>query len=200
MFNRIGLCSAFLLTLIGTVIYQFQIKPQPQDFEALSSIRAMPPAPQKKEAVQERTGVKKEIWTVKNGQRTLFQLKSQTSTLTIEPASHKVGIVEKLHNLNCCMQEEITLVNGAKVQEIRTLAAEEGTYFFPAHQFITDEVDLKFFRLLGDVLPASNSLTVPYLSGQARDVIFGANEKSLQFNAHYLKANLDPKQVFQEGL
>lgn len=153
-----------------------------------------------KDTFQQRTGVKKEIWTLKNGQRVLFRLESESSDLTLHPTNNKFEIREQLHNISCCMQEEISIVNEQNVQEIRTLYAKEGTYLFPSHQFTTDSVDLKFFRLIGNTLPIYPLTNTPYLSGHAFAVAFGANNKSLEFTADYLKADLDPKQVFQQDL
>lgn len=200
MFSKIGLITTALTLSLGAAIYQFQIKMQPQDRAAYLCLIEKPIEEEsaQKKTIQERIGVKKEIWTVKNGQRMLFRLTSKHSVLTINRTLNKFEISEKLKDLTCCMQEEISLVNDKKMQEIRTLSAETGTYLLPSHQFITDAVHLKFFRLLGDTLPLYPITITPYLSGQAFRVAFGANNETLQFTAGYLKADLDPKQVFHK--
>jgi len=201
VFNKIDMTVMIILFALGAGIYHFQIKQGPGDKGEYQHLIAetTKEKPQTHPITQIRKGVQKEIWTVRNGQRALFRLNSEDSKLSILPKNGILDICEKLHNLEGCMQEEI-IPGTPSVQEIRTLKAENGTYFFPSHQFISDAVTLKFYRIVGSEFPTALLNSKPYLRGNVFDVAFGAQAKSLTFTADYLKADLDPKQLLEEDL
>jgi hypothetical protein len=197
-FTRIGILSAVsLVSLIG-VIYLTQIKERVTDradYEELvrqskelttqKSIKTHP-------ITQTRSGVRKEIWTPSGNERSLFQIESEDSLLTIKEKNGSTILVENLRNLTGWI-EEIDPVSQKK--EIRTLKSAQGIYQFPEHQFQADEVLLKFFRL-----PEFDLKQSPYLQGTVTEVTFGAKDKNIHFTAEHMEVNLDHKQVRKEGL
>ena len=186
--SRVALVASFLLIAFATAIYYGQIKPTPADGQNYQQLLAKSKENRNKQSIkthpieQMRKGVRKEIWTPKNGARILVRLKSEDSQLTIQQKNNKLDLVEKLHNLECCMEDE-------NKKEMRTLRSAEGTYLFPSHEFHACAVDMEFFKEQS-----------PYLKGRATDVVFGAKDQELHFVAEHLEANLNHKKVLNEGL
>ena len=78
------------------------------------------------------------------------------------------------------------------MQQVRTIAADEGVYHFPSHRFLAQSVQLAFFYLAGTELPLSLFPEKPFLTGIAREVSFSAAQKPPTFTAYHLQAKLDP--------
>ncbi len=139
-------------------------------------------------AYQLREGVQKDIWTVSDGQRLHFSLKSAHSLLTVVQKKKSFEATEELEGIDCWMQEGIDLEAG--FQKVRHLMSEKGTYFFPAHRFETERVQLFFFRLPGHELPSREPLgEIPYLTGVASQASFAAARNLPTFTAYHLRAH-----------
>lgn len=142
-------------------------------------------------AHQKRERVQKDIWMANGDERLHFRLKSLYSDLTVTQKKDKVEAVETLKQIDCWIQDEID--RGKDLQQIRTLNAEEGVYYFPSHRFLAQSVHMAFFRLPGTEIPSSLFPEKPFLTGIAREVSFAATGKSPTFTAYHLKAQLDPE-------
>jgi hypothetical protein len=195
MFRKMTLFSLTLLvstTVAGLHFLTRQNKTDLADYEKLiqeSVELRSKSALERQPAHQLRTQVQKDIWTLNNRQRLHYRLKSQRSDLTIGQKKGKIDAVEKLQKIDCCMQEEFD----GDGQQIRYLFADDGTYFFPSHKFIAEEVDLYFFSLQGHELPRSWPSESPFLRGTANEVIFSASEGFPAFTATHLNAEFDEK-------
>ena len=143
-------------------------------------------------AHQLRHGVQKDIWTPKGNERSHFRLRSEGSELIIQQKKDKFEATESLQNLECCVQEEVDLAN--QTQQVRFVTAEQGTYFFPNHQFLANEVSILFYDLLGSELPQIKPDSEPFLKGRAKEASFNAGGKTASFTAYELKAQFDPLQ------
>ena len=172
----------------ATAIYYGQIKPTPADRQNYQQLLAKFNENRSQQSIkthpieQMRKGVRKEIWTPKNGARIQVRLKCEDSRLIIQRKNNKFDLLEKLHNLECCLEDQ-------NKNEMRTLRSAEGTYLFPAHEFHASAVDMEFFKEQS-----------PYLKGRATEVVFGAKDQELHFVADHLDANLNHKKVLNEGL
>jgi hypothetical protein len=142
---------------------------------------------QREPAHQFRECVQKDIWTIHANQRLHYRLKSKHSNLTIRQKKGTVEAVELLQNIEGCLQEEVT----EEGEQIRYLFAREGTYFFPSHQFIAEEVDLYFFSLPEKELPSCWPTITPFLRGTANEVVFSAENGFPAFTAYHLNAQFD---------
>lgn len=143
-------------------------------------------------AHQLRHGVQKDIWTPKANERSHFRLRSEGSELIIQQKKDKFEATESLQNLECCVQEEIDLAN--QTQQVRFVTAELGTYFFPNHQFLANEVSILFYDLPGAELPQVMPDAHPFLKGHAKEASFSAGGKTANFTAYELQAQFDPLQ------
>ena len=139
---------------------------------------------------QAREGVQKDIWAVDGAERLHFRLNSDYSELTLRQKKDKVEAVEELQGINCWIQEKID--RGAQTQQIRTIAAAEGSYYYPSHRFLANTVQLAFYRVPGTELPRA-LLQKPFLKGVAREASFAATGKIPTFTAYHITAQLDPE-------
>ncbi len=197
MFAKSHACFLALIGLAAALAYSLHIKLQPhdaplyrkitQESQALRSHHALErhPAQQKRERVQ------KDIWLVDGSQRLHFRLKSAYSHLTLTQKKDKVEAVEQLKQIESWIQDEIDPVDS--YQQIRTIAADQGVYYFPSHRFLAQSVHLAFFRIPGIELPLSLFPEKPFLTGIAREVSFAAISKTPTFTAYHLQAQLDPE-------
>ena len=199
MFSKLTIFFCFLFVASALTCFYFQIDKRPEDLINYRNLieESLEIGRKKdlhaKSARQIRKGVQKDIWATKENERTHFCLKSESSDLVIERKNHKLDVKEYLKKIECLSQERIDRIQNT--QEIRALSSAEGVYYFPSHQFIAKRIDLFFFHMPGSELPNSMPETAAYLKGKAFDVIFEAENKSLQFTAHHLKANLDSELI-----
>lgn len=120
-----------LSLLFAFAIYWFYVRLGPEDAIAYENLiqesvdlrtrRALEERP----AHQKRQDVQKDIWTQNETRH--FQIQSKDSSLTISQKKEKLEAVEELKNIHCNVQ------NGF------TLAADEGIYTYPSHQFIAQK-------------------------------------------------------------
>lgn len=133
---------------------------------------------------QKRQGVRKDIWTVRGGKRLHTQLLAARSEVIIQG---RKDVIETLHDITCWVQENVNLDE----QELRYFAAPSGTYTFGNHHFVSDEVQIAFYRLPGITLPKSLPHTPPVLSGIAKQVILTAGRDAPMLTAHHLRARVE---------
>jgi hypothetical protein len=188
MFARITTLALLLWFGLASVLWFFQGRSGTQEVAS--------PTPSKRTLGEQplhqiRRGVQKDIWTISGKERLHFRLKSEKSLLSIEQNKRKFSAIETLGHLECCMQEAID--RSAGEQQIRYITAETGTYSFPAHRFVADEVLLSFYREKGTTLPLAKPTQIPFLSGKAEEVVFSEVDHAPAFSAYHLKAEFSPE-------
>lgn len=199
MFQRAYFSFLALILCLSLLAYYLHIRIAPgcaplyhkllKESIALRSHHALERHP----AHQKREGVQKDIWVVNGAERLHSRIKSRHSDLTLSQKKDKVEAIEQLKEIDCWVQEEIDPAHS--LQQIRTLYAEEGVYYFPSHRFLAQSVHLAFFRLPGADLPLSLFPEKPFLTGVASEVSFAATSKSPLFTAYHLQAHLDPQRA-----
>ncbi|HSX25953.1 MAG TPA: hypothetical protein VLE89_02990 [Chlamydiales bacterium] len=200
MFKRPTFCFIALSTFACLFAYRNHVQIHPQDAPIYQKLSQESTALRSRHALerhparQKREGVQKDIWVVNGNERLHFRLKSAYSHLTVAQKKDKVEATEELKQIDCWVQDEIDTVNS--LQQIRTLTADEGIYYFPSHRFLAQSVNLAFFRLAGTELPSSLFPEKPFLTGVAREVTFAATCKTPTFTAYHLRAELDPERGF----
>jgi hypothetical protein len=154
-------------------------------------------------ATQNREKVQKDFWIMQNHQRQHLRILSEKSELIIHERKGKLEAVEKLHKLECWLQEagseapsilqkESVEEIHPDMQQVRHLTAEEGIYFYPSHHFLAQIVHLQFFRLPGRDLPLDADPSLAFFTGTATEASFSACGKSPTFTAQHLHASFDP--------
>jgi len=195
MFRRAFYASILLLTVTLAAIYVFLIRLRPKDtpnyrqlVQASVELRSRK-ALEREPARQLRQSVQKDIWIANGEERHHFLLKSAESHLFLTQKKEKIEAIEELKHIECFSQEAIhpkTLT-----QQVRTLQAEEGIYYFPSHRFSAETVRLAFYQIPGIELPFSLEEHKPFLRGTAQTTTFSAVNKNPTFQAHFLKLYLD---------
>jgi hypothetical protein len=194
MFRKIALFSFFLVLLAGTISVYFCVQLRPEDLPRYQKLVQESAELRSKKALeahparQLRKDVQKDIWTLSGAERTHLRLKSEGSELVIRQRKDKLEATEYLQNLTCSMQEEVNSAENR--QQVRYLTALQGTYFFPSHRFLAEQVRLCFYQIGGIDLPQEMPQTPPFLRGAAREVSFSAAGKTGTFKAHHLQAEL----------
>jgi hypothetical protein len=182
MFARITFCA--LILWVGCAAGLWWLRFPEAEKTSIPSKRVLESQPGR----QVRRGVQKDIWTISGDQRLHFRLRSQDSVLAIEQHKGKLEAVETLGVLECCLQEAVD--QKTNTQQVRYLTAPKGTYSFPAHKFVADEVLLSFYQLPGLCLPLGKPAIEPFVSGVAEEVVFSEVNHAPQLNASHLKANV----------
>jgi hypothetical protein len=179
MFARIASCSVIVWFVCAAALWQLRLPPAEDVATPKKNVFSKHPAR------QVRRGVQKDIWTA-GGLH--FRLKSEDSVLALQQQRRKVRAVETLGNLECCLQEAVD--PKTQTQQVRYLTAPKGTYTFPEHKFVADEVHLSFYQLPGLELPPGKPEGVPFVSGIAEEVVFSEVDHAPHLNAHHLKAKV----------
>jgi hypothetical protein len=193
MFFKVTFFSTTLLIGIITSAYHFLCEQNEEDLiEYKRLIRESvdfrsKTAIEKEPICQLRTNVQKDIWSYNNDQRLHYRLMSEKSDLIIIQKKGKVEAIEKLKNIECCLQEELN----ESSEEVRYIFAQNGTYYFPSHTFVAEEADLYFFTLAGHTLPTTWPATSPFLKGSVTEVVLTANSGIPSFTAYHLNAEFD---------
>ncbi|MDE3046456.1 MAG: hypothetical protein KGJ02_07420 [Verrucomicrobiota bacterium] len=128
-------------------------------------------------AHQLREQVQKDIWTMREGQRTHFRLKSEGSELTFRQTKGKLEATEHLNNLEACFQGKT----------LGYFTAKEGTYFFPSHTFLAEGVELFFYRDKNEELPAVRPTETPFWQGKATRVAFNTANRASPLSAEHVQ-------------
>jgi hypothetical protein len=139
-------------------------------------------------AYQIRETVQKDLWS--GAERLHFRMQSAGSELMlVQKKRHQLEAVETLQGMDCWIQEEIDPIEGR--QRLRRFSSAHGAYFFPAHCFAAEAVQLSLFDIPGLDLPVGNPTEEPYLIGSASEVNFSLSHKLPTFKAHILRAKVD---------
>lgn len=147
-------------------------------------------ASQNKSTHQNRAAVRKDFWIAQeDGSRLHDRIESASSTLTLTPVKDHVDIIEKLYQIQCSMQDKITLQGGQTSQQVRYFNADTGLYQYSLNRFTAQAVSLALYRLPGKDLPTTFTKHKPYLKGVAHDVSFAIAGKASQFQAKHFKAS-----------
>ncbi len=195
-FKRTWIASILLLSAYALGIYFFSIQSRLEDAPSYRKLIAesvdlrSKHALEREPAIQIRSGVQKDIWTLDGTERPHVRILSQNSELTIRQNRGKFSAEETLHSIDSWMQEEID--RSQNIQQIRHCLADEGLYSFPAHEFLAKNVHLDFYRIPGHELPTAPPEQRPYLKGIAREVAFRTSNKAPTFTAYHLLAEFDP--------
>ena len=179
MFARIASCAVIVWLGCAAALWQLRLPPAEEAAMPKKHLFAKHPAR------QVRRGVQKDIWTAAGLH---FRLKSEDSVLALQQPRGKFRAVETLGNLECCLQEAVD--RNTCTQQVRYLTAPKGTYTFPEHKFVADEVHLSFYQLPGVELPSGKPEGVPFVSGIAEEVVFSEVDHAPHLNAHHLKAKV----------
>lgn len=190
---RINLC-AFLLLFVGAVVgiwFLCAISDADRaDYQELlneSRISLSKGTLGSQPAYQIRERVQKDLWS--GPERLHVRVKSAGSELMLVQKKHKqLEAVETLQGMDCWIQEHIDPV--AQKQRLRRFSSEHGAYFFPAHNFVSESVQLSLFEIAGTELPIGDPLEEPFLTGFASEVNFSFSNKLPTFTAHHLRAKV----------
>lgn len=139
MFRR-ALILSFLFTLatLAFAIFNYtMIKPEDLAQYHHSKAERSPRILQRQPALQKRFGVRKDFWIPKETGRRHLSMESETSELILIDRNGKIEATELLQALNGEMRED---------GDLRTFAAQDGTYFYPSHRFMGKDAEFGFFR------------------------------------------------------
>jgi hypothetical protein len=197
MVQRATLYSLICLFLLAAFWGVFFVRVRARDLEAYRRLQIHDKIVSSQallsETYQQRKDVKKDIFFVQEDQSRLhYRIQSRSSLLTVHPRPKEKGIDlnEKLHDIQCAMQEKLYVHGETPMQQIRVLHADEGFYNYSSQTFQAQSVALSLFRLAGQELPQEVKVA-PFLKGVAEDVSFSVSGKTPSFQAHHFKAQLN---------
>ena len=177
MLQRALIVSSFLILSLFAAAMYYYLSPRPTDLAeyeqskvegaAQKSSRAL----QRQPALQKRFGVRKDFWIPEEGSRNHFFIASQTSDLILNDRNGKIEATEYLKNLEGFLEEE---------GSCRRLQAEEGTYFYPSHRFLTRNAAISLYR---------DEETAPFLQGLANEADFSFLGRNTAFRAEQVQLN-----------
>ena len=142
-------------------------------------------------AQQQRKRVQKDLLFNRNGQRLQMRLISKEATMLLEHQPEGNYLVEKMQDVRCWMQEELSDVEGKATQVVRYLEADSATYSYKNDEVIASNVRVFRYVLPGHRLKIDLTGYKPNLKGYADTVKFSMAGKDIQFKAHKLKASFD---------
>lgn len=154
---------------------------------------------------QNRTGVAKDVWMSKKGNRFQMRLRSEDSKLVFLESEDRVEMVEHMKNVLCWVQEEVhyRLPDGTVVaqaqegaeprQVVRYMESDEAIYYYRTDEFVADQVHMQRYDLPGHRLPDDLQSFQPTMSGTAKKVEISMLGKELKFKAYNLKAKFHGK-------
>jgi|GEM_PF-4794011 len=129
---------------------------------------------------QYRTRVQKDLW-LQQDSRLHCHIESESSTLALSPLQHKrLDVSEKLHSLQCWMQEKLYFKQLSPMQQVRVFKADEGTYQYSNQTLKTSHALFSLLELPGNQLPTSLQLPNNCFKGSAKKLSFSFSEKRHQ--------------------
>ncbi|MEI6242728.1 MAG: hypothetical protein WCP39_04910 [Chlamydiota bacterium] len=179
--------SIFSLFLtIGTLVYYFHA----DDLYKKQILQLQPAKKKPSLASQKRSGVQKDLYITQNKERIHLCLQSKISEVFLFQKKKKTELMESLQGIEGFIQDKIeTKASNQQFQQLRYFRSNHGTYFFPSHQFQSDEIALGFFYLPGSEMPTSVDLSQAYLRGSAEKISFFLNDKKVPYlEASHFKA------------
>ena len=142
-------------------------------------------------AQQHRKGVQKELFYTRNGQRLQLRLTSKEAIMVLEHQPEGNFLIEKMNDVKCWMQEELSVSEGRPYQVLRYLEADTATYSYKNDEVVASDVKIYRYTLPGHELPKHFGGVKPSMKGHAEAVQFSMAGKEVQFKAQKLKASLD---------
>ena len=100
-------------------------------------------------------------------------------------------LIEKMNDVKCWMQEELSIVEGKPFQLLRYLEADSATYFYKNDEVVASDVKIYRYTVPGHELPLKLEGVKPSMKGHAEAVQFSMAGKEIQFKAQKLKATLE---------
>jgi hypothetical protein len=144
---------------------------------------------------QYRQNVQKDIYIVDDDQRMHFRIFSSNTNLFLNQ-KEKIHIIETLNDLQCWMEDNSQ--KEIQHKQVKYFQAKTGSYTYPTHQFIANQVDMQFFLLKKDEkISSSINPKNSYLQGYANEVNFILSEKKPNFHAIGFQASFNPIKVDQ---
>jgi hypothetical protein len=192
MIRRAMFFSLLLLFPSLAILSFFLFVPNQTDYESYEKIQEKQKRSltsntfPKEEIHQMRDNVQKDLWVMNDNERLHFRIFSDHSDLTLQHKEKEMEIIENLKNIQCWIQEKISLPQN--YQFIRYFSSEVGTYRYPSHSFFAPQIFLSFFQLPGSELPSDIFAFSPYLEGIAHRVFFQLTDKVPAFAASHLRA------------
>jgi len=147
----------------------------------------------KKIVNQKRKNIQKDIYFSSGQDRYHTKITSIASDIELRLVNKKIKGTETLHDIEFWMQEKIE--NDS--QKVKYCNAKQGKYFFPSHQFISDEVNLSFFHSKGKNLSDFFTSNEILMTATASHIFFQLNPKGANFKADHIKAKF-PKTLNQD--
>jgi len=149
--------------------------------------------PTSKAVNQKRKNIQKDIYFSSDQDRYHTKITSIASDIELQLTNKKIKGAETLYDIEFWMQEKIERSS----QKVKYCNAKQGKYFFPSHQFISDEVNLSFFHSKGKSLPEFFNSSEILMKATAKHIFFQLNNKGANFKADHIKAKL-PEQLNQD--
>lgn len=156
-------------------------------------------------ASQQRKGVKKEFWHIKNDQRLEAIMNCSETELVYEKEGNEQVVVENMKNVRCLLQEELFYLapNGEKIsqspddpvgytpqQTVRYVEAETAKYHYTTEILDAAKVKMQLYTFPGHELPRSVVGAAPTMSGNATMVMISIVEKGVKFKADKFKGSM----------
>ncbi|MFN4174774.1 MAG: hypothetical protein ACK4HV_06700 [Parachlamydiaceae bacterium] len=139
---------------------------------------------------QQKNGVIKELWVMKEGIPHHIRLESDAAELTVERKEMRSNISEKMNNLVCAVQEKVSPEENWQMIEV--IEADYAIYFYRTDSFKADQVTIKRYKIPGIELPNTFDGINPVMKGFARQVEFKILADGLDLKASNITAELDP--------
>lgn len=139
-------------------------------------------------AEQLRETVQKDFWIPQNFQRKHIRITGKRSLLTVGEKQKDFEVVEELEGLDCWFQEIHTLER----QQIHHIVAKKGTFFYPSHEFLAQDIIMQIFIAPGNNLPEDFPPEQACFTGTALEGSFSLCKQSPTFSAKHLQASFLP--------
>jgi len=149
---------------------------------------------------QIRNNVRKDIFFIKGKHRFHTKILSDSSSLEIKEKNGKVIFNEKLKNIKCISQDDLSFdkKNNINFQKIKYCTSSFGTYTYPSYEFYSPLMDISFFEIPGKTLPKDFLSYEPYLKGFIKEVFFSMQKNTNNLQAKHFRATFDPSKEFQQ--
>lgn len=142
-------------------------------------------------AEQHRKGVQKDLFFTRNGQRLQLRLVSKDATMVLEHQPEGNFLIEKMQDVKCWMQEELSSADGKTSQTLRYLEADSATYSYKNDEVVASDVKVYRYNLPGHTLSVNLTQFKPTMKGHAEAVQFSMAGKELHFKAQKMKASME---------
>jgi hypothetical protein len=196
MFRKAFTSTLFLLllALLSILYYCFYVLPKDvKNYEDYIEKTIKKPSQKhtSSSTQQFRKHVQKDIWHREHEEPVHYQIKAETSILSLTSSAQGLLMQESMHTIQCLLQEK--LYENAlhqKMQQLKAFYADDGLYHFNKHHFEAKRVFLNFYALPGHTLPKTLSSETAFLQGVAKAVSLTLSEQGADFHAETFKASM----------